>query len=216
MLLEFFLDLVRLDLTHLKGVNQFLVVQNIALCLGKHLQDLIFSRSLFILIFEKLFDILLSLLLFIRFFDFHDDVEHLIFKSLRSHHEIQQSHLHTNLWRVMRVRKFCGHVKPKVVWEIQYFFPHFELPLTTLLNLFVLEHCFEKWVNILSNVLQQYRIPVWNRVFNLKHQVVLRHILSQHYYLVLTRHFPYPLVCLQLRVNQQWPKIKYCLYIYNN
>jgi hypothetical protein len=115
LLLEFFLDLVRLDLTHLKSVNQFLVIQNIALSLGKHLQDLIFSRSLFILIFEKLFDILLSLLLLIRFFDFHDDVEHLILKSLWGHHEIQQSHLHTNLRRVMRVRKFCGHVEPKVV-----------------------------------------------------------------------------------------------------
>jgi hypothetical protein len=67
------------------------------------MQNFILGGSLFVLIIEKFFDVSLFLLFFDWLLHLDHNIEHLIIETLKSDLEIQQSHLHTNFRRIMRL-----------------------------------------------------------------------------------------------------------------
>jgi len=60
-----------------------------------------------------------------RIFLLDCDVKHLVFKSFRSDLEIQESHLHANLRRIVWARKFSRNIEPEILIVIDLFFIEF-------------------------------------------------------------------------------------------
>ena len=148
---------------------------------------------------------------FLGFFDFHHNVQHLIFQPFDRDHEVQQRDLSFNPYfdtdfrGEMRVRQFGRHEEGEMRVEINGFVPELQFVRGTDLDGLVLEHRVEGLVDVFAQILQQDPFAVGDRVFHLEQQLILGKVRSQDDKFRIFVHLAHPNVGLHLRVNHQGP-----------
>ena len=148
-------NLVRELLGRGNHVDCRLILENVALGRAEDLNDLVLNLLELSGILSRLehqFDLLL---LKLRPFHGHSQRKELIFQALLGDHEVQEGHLDTDFWQVVRVPKFGCDVKVELGVVLNHRVAQLDADAAALLEGRSRQQRLEGGIELLSNVLEE-------------------------------------------------------------
>ena len=196
-------DGVRGDLGLAERVDELLVVKDVALAVGEHLQDLVLDVLERLLVRADGDDERVLLGLEVGALEAHHVDEQLVLEAAQRHSEVDDRHLDAHLGHVVRVGQLGRDVELEVVAVGHVAVAEAQQQLAALLEGLLQQHGLERRVELLLDVLAQHGLPVADGVLERAQEVRLRQL--DDLQLVLLVHVLDPAVRLPLRVDHERP-----------
>mmetsp|Transcript_98393 Transcript_98393/g.212145 ORF Transcript_98393/g.212145 Transcript_98393/m.212145 type:complete len:1113 (+) Transcript_98393:229-3567(+) len=201
LLLHLLLDLRAHHLGVAEGLDQLLVVEDVAGRRAQERQDLVLQLLQLRLGLRGLEHEVHALLLGRGLLRRHAEAQHLVLQAIQRGHEVEDADGDADLGREVRVRQLRRDVEREVLRPLDRGVAEAHHQQRALLEGRLLQHGVQDGVENLLDVLDQHRVPELDAVLELAHVV---HRQAQHLELVTPRPLD-PLVGLHLRVDHERP-----------
>ena len=146
----------------------------------------------------------------IRSFFADEKSEQLVSEALFGDHEVDHHYLRANLWQIVRVSQFGGHVKVEIVGIDEHILAHLQVGSCALLVGLLQENWSQSCAYFGAQVLYQYRRAELDAVLQIANEVVVAHL--YHLQLSIALLLLQPAIALALRVDHQRPPSGVCHY----